>query len=43
VIVLLGKPALAALKDYIAQRKAGQNPVFKAASIGLRQKTDFWN
>ncbi|MBP3587584.1 MAG: alanine:cation symporter family protein [Clostridia bacterium] len=43
VIVLLGKPALAALKDYVAQRKAGQNPVFKAASIGLRQKTDFWN
>ena len=43
VIVLLGRPALAALKDYAAQRKAGQNPVFKAASIGLRQKTDFWN
>ena len=43
VIVLLGRPALGALKDYAAQRKAGQNPVFKAASIGLRQKTDFWN
>ena len=43
VIVLLGRPALAALKDYAAQRKAGQNPVFKAASIGLGQKTDFWN
>ena len=43
VIVLLGRPALAALKDYTAQRKAGQNPVFKAASVGLRQKTDFWN
>ena len=43
VIVLLGRPALAALKDYAAQRKVGQNPVFKAASIGLRQKTDFWN
>ena len=43
VIVLLGRPALGALKDYAAQRKAGQNPVFKAASIGLGQKTDFWN
>jgi len=43
VIVLLGRPALAALKDYAAQRKVGQNPVFKAASIGLGQKTDFWN
>ena len=43
VIVLLGRPALAALKDYAAQRKAGQNPVFKAASVGLGQKTDFWN
>ena len=43
VIVLLGRPALAALKDYTAQRKAGQNPVFKAKAIGLRQQTDFWN
>ncbi|MBQ3535058.1 MAG: alanine:cation symporter family protein [Clostridia bacterium] len=43
VIVLLGRPALAALKDYTAQRKAGQNPVFKASAIGLRQQTDFWN
>ena len=43
VIVLLGRPALAALKDYAAQRMVGQNPVFKAASIGLGQKTDFWN
>lgn len=43
VIVLLGRPALGALKDYAAQRKAGQNPVFKAASVGLGQKTDFWN
>ena len=43
VIVLLGRPALGALKDYAAQRKAGQNPVFKAASVGLRQKTDFCN
>ena len=43
VIVILGKPALAALKDYTAQRKAGKDPVFKAASINLRHVTDFWN
>jgi len=43
VIVMLGKTALDALDDYLAQKKAGKTPVFKAASIGLKQKTDFWN
>lgn len=43
VIVLLGKTALKALDDYVAQKKEGRNPVFKAASIGLKEKTDFWN
>ena len=43
VIVLLSKPALAALSDYIRQRKEGKNPEFKASSIGLKHKTDFWN
>lgn len=43
VIVILGNTALKALDDYIAQKKAGKNPVFKAASIGLKEKTDFWN
>ena len=42
-IVILGKTALDALDDYLAQKKSGKNPVFKAASIGLKQKTDFWN
>ena len=42
VIVLLGKTALATLNDYIAQRKAGKDPQFKASSIGLTG-TDFWN
>ena len=42
VIVLLGKTALATLNDYIEQRKAGKDPVFKASSIGLKG-TDFWN
>lgn len=43
VIVVLGKTALAALKDYSKQRKAGKDPQFKAVSIGLNGKTDFWN
>ena len=43
VIVILGKIALDALKDYNEQRKAGKDPKFKAASIGLQGKTDFWN
>ena len=43
VIVILGKPAIASLNDYIRQRKNGEDPVFKASSIGLKQKTDFWN
>lgn len=43
VIVILSRPALAALKDYTAQKKMGKNPVFKASSIGLKVKTDYWN
>lgn len=43
VIAILGKIALAALSDYTRQRKEGKDPVFKAASIGLKDKTDFWN
>ncbi len=43
VILILSKPAVAALKDYRRQRKEGKDPEFKAADIGLKQKTDFWN
>ena len=43
VILILGKPAVAALKDYRRQREAGRNPEFKAADIGLAGKTEFWN
>ena len=43
VILIIGGPAIKALNDYMAQRKEGKDPVFKAASIGLKQKTDFWN
>ena len=34
--------ALDVLKDYSEQRIAGKDPQFKAASIGLKEKTDFW-
>ena len=43
VIVLLLKPALRCLDDYIQQKKSGKNPEFKASSIGLKEKVDFWN
>lgn len=41
VIVILGKTAIKALNDYVRQRKAGIDPVFKASSIGLTD-TEFW-
>ena len=43
VIILLGGPAVKCLNDYRKQKKAGKNPVFKAADIQLADKTDFWN
>lgn len=43
VIFLLSKPAAKCLDDYVLQRKAGKKPVFKAADIGLKEETDFWN
>lgn len=43
VIILLGGPAVHCLQDYIKQKKAGKNPVFKATDIALKDKTDFWN
>ncbi len=43
VIVILGGTAMKALKDYTSQRREGRDPVFKAASIGLKERTDFWN
>lgn len=35
-IILLRKPALKALKDYQEQRKAGLDPVFSAAKLGIK-------
>ena len=42
VIIILARPAFAALKDYKKQRKEGKNPEFKAESIGLDGKTECW-
>ena len=42
VIVILGKYAFAALKDYEKQRKAGKDPVFKAKDINLPHNVDCW-
>ena len=43
VIIILGGTAMRAMKDYTDQRAAGKDPAFKASSIGLMEKTDFWN
>ena len=43
VIVILGKTAITCLNDYIAQKKAGKDPQFKASTVGLEGKVDFWN
>ena len=42
VILVLGKYAYRALRDYESQRKAGKEPVFKAENINLPHKTDYW-
>ena len=42
VILILGKPAVAALKDYRKQKAEGKDPEFHAADIGLKDKTEFW-
>ncbi|MCR5033853.1 MAG: alanine:cation symporter family protein [Clostridia bacterium] len=42
-IIILGSIAFKCLDDYKRQMKEGINPIFKAADIGLKQKTDFWN
>ena len=43
VIAILSRPAAAALRNYTRQRKEGKNPVFRAADIGLKEETDYWN
>lgn len=43
VILILGKYALRALKDYEQKRKSDNEPTFKAKDINLPYKTDYWN
>ncbi len=43
VCIILGNIAFRVLEDYTRQRKQGINPEFKAASVRLKEKTDFWN
>ena len=40
-ILILQKPALLALRDYEAQKKAGQDPQFDPAALGIRN-AGFW-
>ena len=43
VIIILMKPAMAALEDYVAQKKAGKDPHFVAREVGLDDsQMDFW-
>ena len=42
-ILILGGVAFKCLDDYRKQKANGLDPHFKAADIGLKQKTDFWN
>ena len=42
VILLLAKPAILALNDYTAQRKAGKDPHFNAKAAGIQEETEFW-
>ncbi len=42
VICVAGGTALKALDDYAKQKKEGKDPEFKAASVGLEGKVDFW-
>lgn len=43
VIIILGKYAFRALKDYFRQKKQGENPVFYSENVGLPNLTDYWN
>lgn len=46
VILILTKPAMIALKDYVSQRKAGTKPedtTFNAEKCGIKEEVEFWN
>ncbi len=41
-IFILKDPVIACMNDYVEQKKSGKNPEFKASSISLKDKVDFW-
>jgi AGCS family alanine or glycine:cation symporter len=42
--MILGKYAIGCLKDYEKQKRAGQDSVFKASTVGFEEgELDFWN
>jgi AGCS family alanine or glycine:cation symporter len=43
VCIIIGSRAYLAWNDYMKQRKAGSNPVFKASEAGIPEPADFWN
>ena len=43
VCIILGGVAYRALDDYVTKRAEGKDPEFKAASVGVKETTDFWN
>lgn len=42
VILILSNTAMKAVKDYESQLKAGKNPVFRSADIGMKEELDCW-
>ena len=43
VILRLSGPVMLALKDYLRQKELDRDPAFRAADIGLKGRTEFWN
>ena len=42
-ILILGGTAIRCLNDYVESRKRGENPVFHAKNIGIKEETDSGN
>ncbi len=42
VIIVLGKYAFRALKNYTAQEKRGEIPTFHSSDIGINEELDYW-
>ncbi len=42
VIIVLGKYAFRALKNYTSQKKRGEIPTFHSSDIGINEELDYW-